>query len=187
MCLFQKLFPFAIDDAKTIPFVQVCSMLYRIINPFIPNPRQGLSLDTHVMSIDDVTCPIPYLLICRLALYLIRFILALQKIPLISFILSRNITYYSIVDRSHQLNINLTSTPPPPSKALSDMKTLYCSNTTTILLVTYINITQHIPPIIPYQTFFFLFSKSAKFLPINPVYYSSTMTLWSLFAGHVSS
>ena len=33
MCLFEKLFSFAIDDATTIPFVQVCSMWYKVINP----------------------------------------------------------------------------------------------------------------------------------------------------------
>ena len=50
LCLFQKLFPFAIDDATTIPFVQVCSMWYRVINPFILNPCSGLASLSNVIG-----------------------------------------------------------------------------------------------------------------------------------------
>ena len=155
--------------------------------------------DTHVMSIDDVTFHSLVFNMSAGPLSAKELILDLQKIPLISFLLRRNVSYCilflivldnSISETRANLTLYFYSTPPPPpsppSRALSHMKIRKTAFLNTIY-TTSLLLTQHILPIIAYQTLFFLFSKSTKFLPINSAYHSSTMKLCSLFASHVSS
>ena len=116
--------------------------------------------DTHVMSIDDVTYHSLVFNISAGPLSAKELILDLQKIPLISFLLRRNVSYCilflivlanSIFETRPNLTLYFYSTlpPSPPSRALSHMKfrkTVFLNTiyTTSSLL------TQHIPPIIAY-------------------------------------